>query len=389
MAIGNTVIGGNFTGRAVYDTGVFPSNIAEDVSDLVSMISPYETPFLTILGDAEQPARSILHEWLEDELNPNTITVTATLALPAATAFGVANNEQRSLQIGAILRYVDTSGVEEYLQLESMSGNTITVARAFAGTTAVTIPAGAAVQVVNDVAVEGADVLDDSSRARKRKANNTMIFKKDVIVSGTMQAVTLLGGISDELDYQIQMRTREVIRDLEKAVILSRAANTIGGATSTRTMKGVLQQITTNSVSIPTGFDETHITAVMKKAWDNGGSDLDLVVCGQLVKEQLDTLNGSKLTIANDESMVRRRVETFEGTYGQLQVVMSRWMPSRMGVIISKNRIKVTPLSGRSFNYQSVARTGDSEKGMVIGEYTTEVRNEEGMVKFNAGNIGS
>lgn len=389
MALGPMVIGGSgavFTGKAVYDTGVFPSNIAEDVSDIVSMISPYETPFLSILGDADQAARSILHEWLEDQLNPNTIVATTGSAyVPANTAIGITGGEAAHLQIGAILRYVDASNVEEYLQVEAVTGNTITVARAFAGTTAVTIPAGASIQVVNDASVEGADVLDDVSRARTRKSNNTMIFKKDIIVSGTMRAVTLLGGISDELDYQIQMRTREVLRDLEKAVILSRAANTVGSATATRTMKGVLQQISTNSVSIPTGFDATHITSVIKRAWDNGGSDIDVIVCGQAVKEQFDTLNQSKVVVSNDESLVRNRVEVFEGTYGIHQLVMSRWMPSKQAIAISKNRIKVTPLAGRSFGYQSVAKTGDSEKGMLIGEYTCEVRNEEGMVKFNAG----
>jgi len=46
-----------FSGKAVYSD--FRA-IAEDVSDVVSMISPRETPLLDILGDPPYPARNVL-----------------------------------------------------------------------------------------------------------------------------------------------------------------------------------------------------------------------------------------------------------------------------------------------------------------------------------------
>ncbi len=48
---------------------------------------------------------------------------------------------------------------------------------------------------------------------------------------------------------------------------------------------------------------------------------------------------------------------------------------------ISTQRVKVVPLRGRSFAHVPVANTGDAKKGMVIGEYTVEVHNEDGMAK--------
>ena len=51
-----------FTGRATYDN---TAALAEDVSDIVSMISPFETPLLDFLGDAARPATNTMHEWLE------------------------------------------------------------------------------------------------------------------------------------------------------------------------------------------------------------------------------------------------------------------------------------------------------------------------------------
>src|SRR5215203_5250393 len=61
-----------FTGKATYGAGASLPEVAEDVSDLVGISSPYDTPLLDALGDAARPARSTVHEWLEDTLLPNT-----------------------------------------------------------------------------------------------------------------------------------------------------------------------------------------------------------------------------------------------------------------------------------------------------------------------------
>ena len=64
-----------FTGKATYSSGSTLPEIAEDVSDIVSIVSPYETQLLDHLGDPTRPAGSTYHEWLEDELLPNTDTI--------------------------------------------------------------------------------------------------------------------------------------------------------------------------------------------------------------------------------------------------------------------------------------------------------------------------
>ena len=48
-----------FTGRATYSNF---NTIREDVSDLVSIVTPHETPLLDYLGDADFPAMQVKHE---------------------------------------------------------------------------------------------------------------------------------------------------------------------------------------------------------------------------------------------------------------------------------------------------------------------------------------
>src|SRR5437764_1125395 len=61
-----------FTGKATYTAGATLPEIAEDVSDLIGLNSPFETPLLDALGDPAYAAHSTIHEWLEDDLVSTT-----------------------------------------------------------------------------------------------------------------------------------------------------------------------------------------------------------------------------------------------------------------------------------------------------------------------------
>lgn len=58
----------SFLGKATYSAGTDLPELAEDVSDIVGIVTPHETPLLDYLGDAKRPAMSTVHEWLEDAL---------------------------------------------------------------------------------------------------------------------------------------------------------------------------------------------------------------------------------------------------------------------------------------------------------------------------------
>ena len=60
-----------FTGKATYSAGAGLPELVEDVSDIIGIVSPHETPLLDHLGDAKRAAMSTVHEWIEDALLPN------------------------------------------------------------------------------------------------------------------------------------------------------------------------------------------------------------------------------------------------------------------------------------------------------------------------------
>ncbi len=117
-----------FTGKATYSAGTTLPELAEDVADIVSIVSPYETPLLDHLGDTSHPATSTYHEWLEDELLPNKDAMDETPSNPTTdVTFAVANADR--FRAGDQVR-PDTSGELMLIQSVSTGGGTTTVDRA-------------------------------------------------------------------------------------------------------------------------------------------------------------------------------------------------------------------------------------------------------------------
>ncbi|MHC5156162.1 MAG: SU10 major capsid protein, partial [Planctomycetota bacterium] len=116
----------SFTGKATYSSGATLPEIAEDVSDVISIVSPFETPLLDVLGDPLRAATSTHHEWLEDTLLPNKDTINDASILDGFTesAFDVANGER--FRAGD---QIQVTGSQELMLVTDVSSNTLTVIR--------------------------------------------------------------------------------------------------------------------------------------------------------------------------------------------------------------------------------------------------------------------
>lgn len=57
-----------FTGKATFTAGTDLPELVDDVSDVIGIVSPFETPLLDHIGDPKHAASSTIHEWIEDAL---------------------------------------------------------------------------------------------------------------------------------------------------------------------------------------------------------------------------------------------------------------------------------------------------------------------------------
>jgi len=370
-----------FTGKATYSAGTTLPEMAEDVGDLVGLVSPYETPLLDALGDPARPVRGTVHEWLEDTLLPNTDTINDSVYGNANTdtTFTVANGTR--FRVGD---QIQQDLMSEVMFVTGVAGNDLTVVRQYGGTAVGTLANNAVLRILGNASLEGEDAAAVRFTSRSRVSNYTQIFASTVEVSGSELAVRQLG-VADELDYQKQQRLREILRDLENCVIngVAPAANQQGSATVRRTMKGIFGWITTNkftpgSGGFPSGttLSEDQLNQALRTIWQTASGQVDLIVVNGKQKRAINAFIGTNRRYEVDSATYKDGVGVYESDYGVCAVVLSRWVPAGNVLLLDSSRIEVMPLAGRSFQYRQLATVGDRSSGQVIGEYTLEFRNQ-------------
>lgn len=367
-----------FTGKATYTAGTTLPEIAEDVSDLVAINSPHETPLLDALGDGARAARSTVHEWLEDTLLPNTgeviefDNVSSLITVADVTTFRIGDQ-------------VTVGSEAEVLLIDAIDSgdDTIHVVRQYGGSPSGDIDDGAQIRVIGNAALEGDDAPSPRFTTRSRENNVTQIFSAAVEVSGSELAVRQLG-VRDELDYQKNQRLRELMRELENCVIngVMPAANAQGSATVRRTMRGIASFIATNRFSpgsgIPSGtaLTEAQLNTALRTIWKTSSGNVDLIVVGGPEKRAINSFITSSRRFSSESETYKDAVSVYESDFGVCRVVLSRWVAPGTVLLLDSSRIDVMPLAGRSFHFKPLASTGDRESGQLIGEYTLEFRNE-------------
>lgn len=373
-----------WSGKATYDSFTL---IGEDVSPSVLLLSARETPFLDLLGDPDRPATSILHQWTEQDLGPDRLV--ASVAINSATAAtGVQiNGFGNQLQVGMLLEIeANVAGaVNERVQISCIPGpNSILVTRNAGSAGISSLVVGGNLFVIGTAELEGSETSGDVYRPRTRRQNYTQIFKKPIRVTGSDRAAQYAPDLGDEFDHQTTLRTMELMRDLEKTVFKGIAlGNSIGSDTAYRTMDGLNRYLTSiNSVVVASSFTADpaqYVNDVMQKCWQAGARDLDVIVAGAQFKRDLSATNAARLYVEQADQSVVRKVEMFSTDFGECRLLLTPWLSDRQLMVLSSRRIKVTPLRGRSFQRELLAKSGDADKGHVIGEYTLEVHHPDKM----------
>lgn len=367
----------SFTGKATYSAGPDLPEIAEDISDIVGIVSPYETPLLDALGDPARSARSTVHEWLEDSLLPNqdAIDHQALADDGSVTSIDVAHADR--FRVGD---QVQAAGSREVMFVTGVSGSTLGLVRGYGGTPQASVADGDTLHILGNAALEGDDAPTARFTTRSRKSNVTQIFTATVEVSGSELAARQ-AAVADELAYQKQERARELLRDLENTVLngVSRAADDDpqGSSTIRRTMRGIVPSLATHRTDAGTAdLTEPMLNAALRDIWQSASTRIDTLVVGGLQKRRINGFVTASRGYSASTERFKDLVGVYESDFGVCRVVLCRWAPADMVLMLDSSRIDVMPLTGRSFHYKPLARTGDRESGQVLGEYTLEICNE-------------
>ena len=326
-----------FTGKATYSAGPTLPEIVQDVSDIIGIVSPYETPLLDHLGDPQRAATSTVHEWLEDTLLPNTDTLDGAV-LASDTALEVTHGSR--FRVGDQIQPQDS---REVIFVTAVVGNTLTVARGYGSTPTSDLADGQTLRILGNAALEGDDAPGTRFTNRTRKLNYTQIFTAAVQVSGSQLAARQIA-LDDEMDYQKQERLRELVRDLENCVINGAAndsANPVGDAATRRTMRGIIPSLSTNLIDAGgASLDEPTLNQALRNIWEQSSGNVDTLVVSGSQKRAINNFATASRGYTASSERFKDLVSVYESDFGVCRVVLSRWVPRDTVLMLDSSRIE-------------------------------------------------
>jgi hypothetical protein len=252
---------------------------------------------------------------------------------------------------------------------------------------------------------EGNDYDFDAITPPERMGNYTQIMRKTWIISGTQEVVDEAGNVQKRR-YQKLKKGVEIKKDVELAIVTNNAS--VAGAT--REFGGLPTWIETNAnreaggsnggfnsgtgltVAATNGsqraFTKVILDDVMKQGYEEG-ANFRHFVCSPYVKSVFVTFM-SDTNVASFRYAVEggkgnsivANADVYEGPFGKIMVhpnrVMTTAATARNGFFIDTEFLKFLWLR-KIQEDKDVAKTGDADKGVIIGEGTLKVSNEKGL----------
>jgi hypothetical protein len=247
--------------------------------------------------------------------------------------------------------------------------------------------------------LQGDDISFGAAILTTRVGNRTQISRKEVVVSGTQDAVDKAGR-NKEMVRQMMNKGKELKRDIE-FVLCSNQAPVTGNSTTAPQLRPLLSWYASNvsggagagngssSTARTDGtqrtFTEALMTAQMQAAWVAGGKP-SVALCGPKQRAVISTFSGGATKFYSvEDKKLTATVTVYDGDFGTLKIVPSRFLrgaassADREVHLLDPSLLAIAYLPGRKMKTIDLATTGDAAKGAILSEYTLEVMNEAGL----------
>ena len=295
--------------------------VREQLSNVISNISPTETPYLSNAKMGK--AKNTLFEWQTDAL---------------ATAVST-NQQLEGDEVTTFTAVVPTVRLGNYCNISRKTG-------AVSGTVQSVDSAGGA----NDKGY----VLAKIGKELKRDME-TGLLANVAASAGNTSAARVSAGL--------------------KCFIKTNYDKDAGGAIPT------YSSIPTDTWDDGTqrAFTETIVKNVLQQCFISG-ADTSTIMVGAFNKQVFSSFSGV-VELMNDtgkkQATIIGAADTYVSDFGRLNVIPNRFMPARDALFIDWNMVQVNYL--RPYTKIDLAKNGDRDSFMIVAEYGNQVMNEKGL----------
>lgn len=253
----------------------------------------------------------------------------------------------------------------------------------------------------HNAAIEGDDFSAVARALPGRLKNYTQISRKDIVVTGTSRKIDN-AGMREIMAYHTARAAKEIKRDMEFGMLNNNPASAgtspsprvsgsvpnwiYGGqhyaatAQTTQTTTAPVSGFATASgaswTASPTAYVEADLRDMLKLAWSTGG-EVDTVLCDSVAFNKFSTFTGVAQRFRDVGSRSPAQIigyaDVYVSPYGQHKLVLSRYMPANTAYCLQMDMWEVDYL--RSFMVEDIAKVGDSDRKMLLAEWTLNAKN--------------
>lgn len=235
--------------------------------------------------------------------------------------------------------------------------------------------------VADNNQAEGFDPTDVTAVPTVMRSNIVQIMQETIKVSGSLDNTDNYGR-AKETAYQLAKSSAQVKRDLENTYVgLAQAKVTPADNLTNRKMAGYQTQINTSGTSQvvytgagPAPLAESFVLSAMQNLYNQGADPTSLMVTpnNSTIVSDFAKATG-RLRDITDGTTIVNTVEVYRTPFGKLSVSLNRFLKSINTLVFDpENWTKVT---FRPWTRETLAKTGDSTKIMIVGEFSLKHKN--------------
>lgn len=323
-------------------------------------------------------------EWQNDYLNSDT-GVAAGAKLSTDLTVTVAAGDARKFAVNALVQ----NGLE-VLRVTAVDEATdvITVTRGYDATTPEAIASGAELKIISRPRPEGEDTFRKNEiNDRLVSFNFSQIFSRYAAVSRTQQAINTYG-VEDELDYQVNLRLAEMVREMNNALIYGRKY--AGSSAQPRTSGGLFafanEQGSFNKSFANAEIDAKGLNDAVEAVFSRGGS-VNTILCSPNVARQITKLGGNTIQTTRQDNATGHQILSFVSDLpgGAISsVVVDQNMPKDRALLLDIDKIKaryLTPV----YDQDATLPGADYFSRVIRGEVGFEVKNAKESIAVLSG----
>lgn len=348
------------------------------IANRVLLIDPIETPFLDFIGmDSAKSKFKITEngkaiEWVLDQYRQLTGTLAAT-ATSTATGFTV--SDASVFKVGDVVLMPD--GAEKaWISAVDTSGDSVTMTRAFDGSTAATQATGS-ITILSEAQLENRESWTAGNQESMSTTNNYIQTFEDTVKLTDVEDKIARYAIDDMFGYQVDKKMPELYRAMERA-IFRQTTGSAGSATTPSYMKGLKGFITTNTFSTTrAAMTYGNIQTLVLNMYNNGANP-DTVWCNPDWLNYVTNLYNSSqyLRVERSENAVGMNVKRLVTSFGEWELRTDRWISTADVFFLDSNMVGLHEFD--PFHQEDVPRSGPWQRRAVTGIYSIAVGAEKG-----------